>query len=376
MSDARDQDVLDMLDDVARAFTQPDPNRVRQLRDSSGATDRAMWTTMAKAGWLSIMVPNHLGGSGLGIEAVSIVARRLGYGAFPEPFVAAGVLTPLLLTACDGARWHERLQAIMAGDLLVAVTWQGDTGALDPMDTGQVRARRNEAQMLLNGTSRFSHVDDADVYIIAPRLEDALAMYWVPKTAAGLNIEKEHRADGFASAVLSLVDVPVPAVDRLPLAPDRNAELLESVLELARTASSAELIGVMDRALELTLDYLRIRKQFDRPIGSFQALQHRAVNMWMQRELSAAALEAAVRVMEDAGSTTAQRAAAASSVKARTAQAARDVCSEALQLHGAIGFTDEYELGIYFNRALTLCPWLGGASEHRRRYTQLVKVKE
>jgi alkylation response protein AidB-like acyl-CoA dehydrogenase len=129
----------------------------------------------------------------------------------------------------------------------------------------------------------------------------------------------------------------------------------------------------MDRAIELTLDYLRVRKQFGRPIGSFQALQHRATDIWMQRELTTAALEAAISVMEDDQSTPRQRAVAASSVKARAASAAPIVCGEALQMHGAIGFTDEYHLSLLINRSLTLAPWLGGATEHRRRYARLMR---
>jgi alkylation response protein AidB-like acyl-CoA dehydrogenase len=132
----------------------------------------------------------------------------------------------------------------------------------------------------------------------------------------------------------------------------------------------------MDRSLELTLDYMRERRQFGKPIGAFQALQFRAADAWMQRELTAAALEAAVAIHDDADSSAEQRAAAASSVKARAAHAGPLVCSEALQLHGAIGFTDEYDLGLYINRALTLAPWLGNASEHQRRYAALVEVEE
>jgi alkylation response protein AidB-like acyl-CoA dehydrogenase len=132
----------------------------------------------------------------------------------------------------------------------------------------------------------------------------------------------------------------------------------------------------MDRVLEMTLEYLSNRKQFGVPIGSFQALQHRAADIWMQRELVVAALEAAVSVHDDPASDAWDRAAAASSVKARAAQAAPALCNEALQMHGAIGFTDEYDLGLYLNRALALSPWLGGATVHRRRYASLVPISE
>jgi alkylation response protein AidB-like acyl-CoA dehydrogenase len=127
--------------------------------------------------------------------------------------------------------------------------------------------------------------------------------------------------------------------------------------------------------LELTLEYLRTRVQFGKPIGSFQALQHRAVDLYIQKELTRAALAAAVTTIEDAGCTPQQRGAAASGAKARAAQAALAICKEALQMHGAIGYTDEYDLGLYFNRALVLSAWLGNASAHRARYASLVPLQ-
>jgi alkylation response protein AidB-like acyl-CoA dehydrogenase len=127
----------------------------------------------------------------------------------------------------------------------------------------------------------------------------------------------------------------------------------------------------MDSALDLTLDYLRTRVQFGKAIGSFQALQHRAVDLYMQKELSRAALAAATATLEDGACTPQRRAAAVSGVKARTSQAALAICNEGLQMHGAIGFTDEYDLGLYLNRALVLSAWLGNASMHRRRFAAL-----
>ena len=114
--------------------------------------------------------------------------------------------------------------------------------------------------------------------------------------------------------------------------------------------------------------------QFGKPIGSFQALQHRAVDMYIQRELTRATLTAAVAVLDEPGCTPARRAAAASSAKARASQAALAICKEALQMHGAIGYTDEYDLGLYFNRALVLCAALGNASAHRSRYASLTPL--
>jgi alkylation response protein AidB-like acyl-CoA dehydrogenase len=124
----------------------------------------------------------------------------------------------------------------------------------------------------------------------------------------------------------------------------------------------------------MTLNYLRTRVQFGKPIGSFQALQHRAVDMYIQKELTRATLGAALAAILNPGCTPEQRALAASSVKARASQAALAICKEALQMHGAIGYTDEYDLGLYFNRALVLSAWLGNTGAHRRRYAGLAPL--
>jgi alkylation response protein AidB-like acyl-CoA dehydrogenase len=123
--------------------------------------------------------------------------------------------------------------------------------------------------------------------------------------------------------------------------------------------------------LELTLDYLRTRKQFGRAIGSFQALQHRTVDLWLQVQLARAATVTAVKAYDDPITTPSARSAAASSAKARAAHAALAMGKGAVHLHGAIGFTDEYDLGLYVNRAITIAPWLGNAAAHRRRYARL-----
>ncbi|MBE0626776.1 MAG: acyl-CoA dehydrogenase, partial [Burkholderiales bacterium] len=149
---------------------------------------------------------------------------------------------------------------------------------------------------------------------------------------------------------------------------------LRLALDHATLSASAELLGVMDCALEMTLAYLRTRVQFGKPIGSFQALQHRAVDMYIQKELTRATLAAALATVQAPDCTPDQRTAAASSAKARATQAALAICKEALQMHGAIGYTDEYDLGLYFNRALVLSAWLGNAAMHRSRYAALAPL--
>jgi alkylation response protein AidB-like acyl-CoA dehydrogenase len=345
MTTGHSEVTLDLLADVAVAFCKRDADRVRSLRDSGAQLDREMWRRIADNGWLTILVPERLGGAEIGLDAVAIIARRLGYGAFPEPFVAAGVLAPVVLSAALDAAAEDRLEPVLDGRSVVGICWEGDV--------------QEGADGALRGVSRFVGVAGADGYVVAT----GNRLFWVPASAPGVSVRDERLADGTLSAAVSLTDVVGEEIG--------DAAVLDGALDIARVAVSAELLGIADAALELTVDYLSQRKQFGRPIGSFQALQHRAVNMWMERELASAALESAVRTFVDPAADQHSRAVAAAACKARLAHAAPLICTSALQAHGAIGFTDEYELGLYLNRAMALAPWLGNASAMRRRWVDL-----
>jgi alkylation response protein AidB-like acyl-CoA dehydrogenase len=194
-------------------------------------------------------------------------------------------------------------------------------------------------------------------------------MLWVPGGTPGLERKLEPLADGRQFGSLVLREVVVP---REHVAASRNVArgVLERALDDATAIVGAELYGVMGRALEMSLDYMRTRVQFGKPIGSFQALQHRAVDLYIQRELASAVLEEALRVL-DTDPDPLTRARLASRVKARCSEAGSKIARETIQIHGAIGFTDEFDAGLYLKRALVLAAWLGSAAYHRRRYAAL-----
>ena len=155
---------------------------------------------------------------------------------------------------------------------------------------------------------------------------------------------------------------------------ERATGVLRNALDAALVVGAAELLGIMDSVLEMTLTHLRTRKQFGVAIGSFQVLQHRAVDMWIQREITEAVVESAAGVLDGNSASDDLRSATVSGAKARASQAALLLCNQSLQLHGAIGFADEYELGLYINRALTLAAFLGNAAQHRNRFSRLTQI--
>jgi alkylation response protein AidB-like acyl-CoA dehydrogenase len=349
-----------------------DMARVRKLRGTAAEYDRTVWSQMAELGWLGILVSEDYGGLGLGLTEMAIVARGLARGLAPEPLTATAVLSATALGAAENAALkREQLPRLVAGEALPALAWQEEAGALDPT-AARCSATPFEGGYKLTGTKRFiAGSAQADAFLVTARAEDGVVLLWMPRAAAGARLTLETLADGRAFGTLTLKDVLIPKAQVAASGAAATAALALA-FDHANAIAAAELAGVMDRALEMSVEYLKTRVQFGKPIGSFQALQHRAVDLHIHREVANAVLEESLAAL-DHRPPAAQRAAAASRVKARCADAALKITRETIQLHGGIGFTDDYDAGLYLKRAMTLAAWLGGATWHRRRYAQLAK---
>jgi len=361
-----------LLADSVADFTArgTDIARVRRLRGTSAEYDRTVWKKMAELGWLGILVPEQYGGLGLGLTEMAIVAKGLARALMPEPLTAAAVLAATALAAGDNETLkREQLPRLAAGETLPALAWQEAAGVLDAA-TSRTRAEPFEGGYKLSGVKRFiSGAAQADAFLVTAQAGSGIVLLWLPRDTAGAQLELEPLADGRSFGTLKLDDALVPRA-RVVAAGAAAAEALARAFDHGSVIVGAELAGVMDRALEMSLDYLKTRVQFGKPIGAFQALQHRAVDLYIHKELANAVLEEAL-VLLDRGPDATARAVLASRVKARCADAALRITREAIQLHGAIGFTDEYDAGLYLKRALTLAAWLGHPTWHRRRYARL-----
>lgn len=341
--------------------------RIRALRGRAPAFERGAWEQMAAAGWFSILVPESLGGLGLGLREVTAIAEEVGAQLPPEPFIAAGVQAIAALCAAPPGALRDRLLLDAAeGRIIAGLAWQERAAQFD-VDAAATLAVRDGDAWLLDGEKQFVAPGcGADGWIVAARADGELTLFWVDAAAQGLRCEDEARVDGGAMARLHLASVRVPATNELARADSARAALALAN-DTARIAQGAELLGVARRALALMLDYLKTREQFGRPIGSFQALQHRAVDAFIQTELAAACLAEVL----DLGERGAALAPLAARLKARCAHAAILVTRLAIQFHGAIGFTDECAVGFYLKRALQLAAWLGNAGASRGRYLAL-----
>jgi len=346
-----------------------DHKRLRALREQPPGYHPRVLARIAELGWLGIVVPERYGGLGLGFQEMAVVHEELGRGLIAEPLCASAVLATRALLHGDNEALKQRLlPEAVAGTGLLALAWSEVPGSLDPNDTITTVTRVDHGVML-HGRKRFvAGAGGAASFLVTARSGAGMVLYWVPRTAPGLSIDYEWRADGTPSGVLTLANVAVPAADVAASVAVAGASVARAIDEAAVMAS-AEAYGVMDAALEMTLAYMRTRVQFDRPIGSFQALQHKAVDLYIEKEIAVSVIAEAARVLDDAPGVS-ERTRITCRAKSRASETGLRVCREAIQLHGAIGYTDEYDIGLYLKRALVLSAWLGNAAQQRRRYAE------
>jgi alkylation response protein AidB-like acyl-CoA dehydrogenase len=372
LDDTEIGDLLTTLAQVAHDAIPRDPGSVRAHRDNGDGFDRDLWRRFADLGWLSLLVPESAGGAGADERAAAIIARALGSAGRLEPFVAAGVIVPLWLAGLDSQPAADLLSPVMAGEILAAPAWQAGSGGPDPKSLPITATLRTDG-VILDGTAHWVPVHQPDTFVVAARGDGETFLVRVDAGTHGVRVHPQPMADGTCWARLQLAGAHLPATALLGRGEPGEATLAVGV-DVGVVVVAAELLGLIEHMLELTVDYLGTRKQFGQPIGSFQALQHKAVDMWVQERLTEAALTAALRRRVAADLRTG--AIAASSAKARASSAALQVGGQAVQLHGAIGFTDEYELAHLVNRALVLAAWLGNAATHVRRHARLAAEQE
>jgi alkylation response protein AidB-like acyl-CoA dehydrogenase len=363
-------DTLDEFRDSTRDFLGRGDHlrRTRDMRSTASGFDRDVWRSIAEAGWLSVLLPADLDGLGLGLREISAISEEAGAHLLPEPFIAAGVQFVQILCIAPGSALRTELAAALAeGQLIAGVAWQERPGQ-DDRDPIETRAGDDGQHVILDGRKQFVVPGSgADGWVVSAMRAGRPGLFWVAADTAGLKIEDERRIDGSVMATLTLDRVRIPAACML-VDGEAARDALAAANDAARIAQGAELIGVARRTLTLTLDYLNTRHQFGKPIGSFQALQHRAVDAFIQIELAAACVAEALATIDHSPDTAS---AMASRIKARCTHAALFVTRLAIQFHGAMGFTDECDIGLYFKRALALSSWLGNAASHRQCYFEL-----
>ncbi|MEG1767242.1 MAG: acyl-CoA dehydrogenase family protein [Comamonas sp.] len=357
-----------MLADAVQDFLQDRQHKERLRKTYAGqsAYDPALWTDMAGQGWLGITLAESLGGVGLAPRHAAVIARGLGRHAMPEPFVASAALVARLanrLHAQHAAAWQGIARQLLSGDAVLAPAWQEDAATLDAMPRCVGQAVDGGAE--LTGTKHaVIAADIAAHYLVSGVWQGLPALWRVPTSANGVRAEIRTGSDGSSAATVAFTQVFVGDAQCLARGDEVIAALREARDE-AILLTSAQLLGLAEQGFAITLDYLRTRVQFGKAIGSFQSLQHMAVDVRVQLSLAQAAVRVALRAFESQPAAEGTRAAIARA-KARASQVALQSGKFGVQAHGAIGFAAEADIGLYLKGALRLSAYLGNASHHRQ----------
>jgi len=329
--------------------------RARALRTTSPGWDGTVMQKMAEAGVISAMVPEDAGGLGLGLVAAGVISEEIGRALAPEPITAsAGLAAGLLWRLAPG---HALFADLVVGTQVAAVAWQerGQRGVAHSTGTRFERGA-------LTGAKAWVVAAAGDALLVIAQSDGGPVLALAAHDAAGLTREARPQADGSIQHDVRFSATPAETLAEGQVVTDALASAVADTVALA----AAELTGISGRALEMTLDFLRTREQFGKPIGAFQAIQHRAVNMVMAQQLAEASVRDVLAKMADAAPD--ERLRLASRAKSRACTTAKMITRESIQMHGAIGYTDEIDIGLYLNRALVVTAWLGDATYHRRRW--------
>lgn len=363
-----------MLRDTAAPFIADAApvKHLRTLRDSKDETgfSRDLWKQFAEMGFTGIMVPEANGGLGLGHVEAGIVLEEIGRNLTPSPFLTTAVAAVEALKA-SGRLSEEWLPKIASGEAIVALAI--DEGAKHRPEATALKAERSGNGFKLSGTKAFvlnGHV--ADMMIVAARTAgtagetDGLTLFAVPKDAGQTN-DPRRLLDASLASHTTFNGVEVDA-DAVIGDVDGGWAVLSKLLDAGRVGVAAEMIGVGAAAMDMTVDYLKQRKQFGKLIGEFQALQHRAAHLYGEMEVARATVLKAQQLL-DAGDPRAEIAVAVA--KAKTGKAVRLSVQEGVQMHGGIGMTDEYDIGLYMKRDRALEEFFGDARFHAERVARM-----
>ncbi|MGD8862324.1 MAG: acyl-CoA dehydrogenase family protein [Myxococcales bacterium] len=366
-----------MLKDNAREFVRGNApvSLMRKLRDTKDPTGFSsdVYSQMVELGWAGIVFPEQYGGLGLGFTELGVVLEECGRNLVQHPLMSTVVLGGgVVLAGGSDAQKQELLTGVCEGQTLLALAFE-ETRRFSPHQVATKAEKKGDGYAI---TGRKTFVLDGHVanqLIVSARTSgaegdrDGITLFLVDPGQDGVKVERTTMVDSRNAAQVTLEAVNVGA-DAVLGEVDKGADVLDPVLDRATIALSAEMLGLVTQAYEETLEYLKTRVQFDALIGTFQALQHRAVDMFCELELAKSVVADALSAVDEGRDDVALMASAA---KARLSDASRLITREAIQLHGGIGMTDEHDIGFYLKRGAAAEVTFGDASHHRDRFASL-----
>ena len=365
------------LKDTAKNFAaeRTPINHFRNLRDSKDSLlwDKDIWQEMVKLGWSGILIPEEYGGSDFGITGMSVVLQECGKTLTPSPLFATAVLGAYALKEFGSEEQKSKYLPLIADGSITTAIAIDESSHHDPATT-ELEAKVSNAGFSLNGKKQLV-VDgaSADLFIVLARTSGAkgdiagLTLFVVDSSSEGVSRTKLDMADSRNYANIEFNNVEVDSASVLG-SQEAGGEAIEHILDIGRIALSAEMLGNSEAAFSTTVDYLKERKQFGVLIGTFQALQHRAAEMFCEIELTKSSVMAA---MQGADENSNQLQVLASLAKSMAGDTLHLVSNESIQMHGGIGVTDEYDLGFFLKRARVAEQIFGSVNFHKERYANL-----
>ncbi len=347
-----------MLRDMAREWTKKENpvGAFRKVRDADADAgyDAAVYAEMAEMGWAGVIIPEAQGGSDFGYMSLGLVLEETGRSLTASPLLASalGAASALILGGSD-AQKSAWLPKIASGEVIGTLAIdEGPRHHPDKNDTSVSGGK-------LSGTKMFVPEGmSAGLFIVSA----ADGVYLVDGSADGVTRSGRSMVDQRGWAELTFDGAPAEKLA------DGGDDLLDQILDRARIGASAEMLGMALQAFEVTLGYLKQRVQFNQVLSSFQALQHRMADLFGEIELMRSAVENGLAALDDKRGDIAM---AASQAKAVASDAIHHMSKEAVQMHGGIGMTDEYDIGFYLKRARTLEQLWGSSAFHRERFARL-----
>ena len=365
------------LKDIAKEFLQKNApvTHFREIRDTNNELgyDESLWKEMVNLGWSGILIPEEYGGFDFGMVGMGSIFEEMGKTLTPSPLFSTGVLGASLITlGGNDSQKQSLLPKIVEGNLTTALALE-ESSRHSPFSIS-TQAKKNGDNYEITGEKTFViDGNSASLLVVAARTdgdvddESGMTLFLVDPSADGLEITKTSMVDSRNSAQIKFNNVVVSSTETLGEL-NNGSGLLENVLDRAQIAISAEMLGNASQAFDITLEYLKERKQFGAVIGTFQALQHRAAEMYSELELTKSSVIAACNAVDDNSNDLKRM---ASLAKFKAGETNYLVTNEAVQMHGGVGVTDEYDVGLYLKRARVTEQIFGNSEYHIDRYATL-----
>ncbi|MEE8339644.1 MAG: acyl-CoA dehydrogenase family protein [Xanthomonadales bacterium] len=369
-----------MLKESTKGFLQQRApvSHLRELRDNDSDKDhergysKELWTEMAEMGWTAILVPEQYGGLEYGYSGLGIVLEETGRTLTPSPLLSTCLMgVTALVRGGSTEQCGKYLPEVASGSHLLALA-VNESSLHAPYSVSTTAQSNGDGFCLAGRKSAVVDGHNADTLIVSARTRgteqdwDGISLFLVPADHPGVSIERYRVLDTHCAAHITLENVEV-GPDSLLGELHQGAAILDAVLDAGAIGQSAELLGLAREAFERTLEYLKERKQFGVPIGSFQALQHRAAMMFGEIEQCKSIVLKGLRALDRNDENMSEL---ASLVKAKLSETAHNVAAEAIQMHGGIGMTDEFDIGFFLKRCRILETFLGDRYYHLDRFAR------